>query len=226
MRIRTIGVELVIGFVTLFLVTKFLGKTQISQLTPFDFISAIVLGELLGNALYDEETGIIHVLFVLILWAGMLLLVKYFGQKSFKARNFLEGKPTIVIRDGLFDIQAIRRNRMNLHQITMLLRQSSIFSVREVKYGILETDGSLSVLRYYQDDIPTRQDLKIPEKKNELPLMLISDGKVLVENINLIGFNVNWLKMELDKRGIQKFSQVFYAEWKDNDGLLVQKHDI
>lgn len=218
-----IGFELVIGFAALFIITRFLGKTQISQLTPFDFVSAIVLGELLGNALYDEQTGILHVLFVLLLWGSMMFIVKFVSLKSNKTRAIIEGQPSIVIQDGKFNIQEIRRNRSNINQIMSLLRQGGVFSLREVKCALLENGGALSVMRYSENDTPTRKDLNLPKKELGLPVTLISDGKILSENIRQLGLDRILLDQELMKKGVSSVRDVFYAEWRENGGLYLQR---
>ena len=78
---------LFVGFIALFIMTKILGKSQISQITPFDFISAIVLGELVGNALYDENTGISQMLFSVLLWTILILTTEKITQKFRRTRK-------------------------------------------------------------------------------------------------------------------------------------------
>ena len=92
--------DLLFGFFALFVLAKVLGKTQISQITAFDFISALVLGELLGNALYDEEIGIIHIAFVVSVWGGLMYVTEYITQRFKRSRELLEGSPAIVIKNG------------------------------------------------------------------------------------------------------------------------------
>src|SRR5690625_667590 len=87
--------ETIFGFCALFLLTKVLGKTQISQLTAFDFIAALVLGELVGNALFDEKAGILDIGYVIFLWGSLLYIVEMITQKYKRSRFFLEGKPKI-----------------------------------------------------------------------------------------------------------------------------------
>ncbi|HLR69893.1 MAG TPA: DUF421 domain-containing protein, partial [Pseudogracilibacillus sp.] len=92
--------ETVFGILALFLLTKILGKTQISQLTAFDFIASIVLGELVGNALFDEKAGILDIGFVILLWGVILYAIEIVTQKFKGSRFILEGKPSMVIHEG------------------------------------------------------------------------------------------------------------------------------
>jgi uncharacterized membrane protein YcaP (DUF421 family) len=77
-----------------------LGKTQINQVTAFDFISALVLGELLGNAIYDKNIPIYYVFYTLFLWGILLYLIEVISQKFIRARSIIEGTPSIIIDKG------------------------------------------------------------------------------------------------------------------------------
>lgn len=92
--------EVIFGFFALFLITKLLGKTQISQITPFDFISALLLGELVGNALFDPNAGIPEIAFVVALYAILMYIIEIVSQKYKRTRHLLEGSPTIIIHRG------------------------------------------------------------------------------------------------------------------------------
>src|SRR5699024_740571 len=94
--------ETIFGFVALFVLTKILGKTQISQLTAFDFIAALVLGELVGNALFDDKAGVLDIAYVIFLWGGLLYIVEMITQKFKGSRFLLEGKPSMIIHEGKF----------------------------------------------------------------------------------------------------------------------------
>jgi len=97
------SIKLVIGFFLLLFLIRIIGKKLIDQFTPFHFISAIVLSELLGNAIYENDVPIIYVIYTIIIWGGLLFLVEYIAQKSLFLRQLFEGKPSMVIRNGQID---------------------------------------------------------------------------------------------------------------------------
>ncbi|MCT4606857.1 MAG: DUF421 domain-containing protein [Marinisporobacter sp.] len=216
------AIELIVGFVALFLIMKILGKRQLSQITPFDFISALILGELLGNAIYDEKIDIFYVLFSMVLWGVLMFIIEWISQKFIKTRSFLEGNPSIIIHKGKIDRNELKKNKLDLNEIQNLLRKNDVFSIREVEYAILESDGQVSVLKNSDYTTPTRKDLNLPPKPTYLPVTFISDGIVLWDNVKSCGFNENWLKSQLKNRNINNFEDVFYAEWLKEDGLLLQ----
>ncbi len=98
-------------FFALFLITKILGKTQISQITPFDFISALLLGELVGNALFDPNAGIGEIAFVVALYGILMYIVEIISQKYKRTRHLLEGSPTIVIYRGKLVRDMMKKNQ-------------------------------------------------------------------------------------------------------------------
>ncbi|SKC81672.1 DUF421 domain-containing protein [Maledivibacter halophilus] len=213
--------ELVIGFMALFIITKMIGKRQISQITPFDFISAIVLGELLGNAIYDKEIGLLYIISTLLLWGVLMVLVELITQKFRKTRGFLEGNPSIVIRQGLIDRKELNKNKIDINELLNMLRQKDVFSVREVEYGILEADGKMSVLKKSKYTQPTIEDLGLTKKPSYLPFALIIDGEIVLDNLKNSGFDEKWLQIQLNNQGFDRAKDIFYAEWKQDEGMHI-----
>ncbi len=215
--------ELVIGFFILFLIVKIVGRKIIKQITPFTFIASIVLGELLGNALYDYKTGIGYIVYSMCLWGLLLFIVEILSQKSLLFRGFVEGKPAALIRNGVIDREQLKKCRMNINQLQSLLRQSETFSVREVAYCYLEANGSLSILKKPKYQKTTLKDFNLIGKPVYVPVTLIRDGEVLWDELKDIGFDENWLKKQLSTHEISNYKDVFLAEWLEGDGIFVQK---
>ncbi|WP_163537050.1 DUF421 domain-containing protein [Gracilibacillus sp. YIM 98692] len=218
----SIFIETIFGFALLFVLTKFLGKTQIRQLTAFDFISALILGELVGNALYDDEVGLFHIGFAILIWGLLLYLTELATQKFKKSRSILEGRPSIVIHKGKLQREEMRKGKLDMNQLLHLLRSKDVFSVQEVDYAILETDGTVSVLRKTQYQTPHKKDFNMPLEGIVMPFMLINDGEVIYDNLREIGYDKNWLMSELRKQEVKSIKEVFYAEYATNEGLYIQ----
>ncbi|MGG1397119.1 DUF421 domain-containing protein [Bacillus salipaludis] len=222
MNIINLTLELVVGFFFLFLIVKFVGKKIINQISPFTFIAAIVLGELLGNALYDNKVGVFYIIYSMTIWGGLLFGVEYLSQKILIFRGVIEGKPSALIKNGVVDREALRKNRMNINQLQSLLRQSETFSIREVAFCYLEANGSISILKKSKYQKTTQEDFNIPSKTVSVPVTLIRDGKVLWDEIDDLGFNEAWLKSELTTKNITDYKDVFFAEWIEGEGLFIQ----
>ncbi|MFP4015983.1 MAG: DUF421 domain-containing protein [Halanaerobiales bacterium] len=226
MNILDITIKLVAGFILLFTVTKLIGKTQINQITPFDYISALVMGELLGNAIYDNKISIIYVFYTLILWGLLVLLIEIVSQKVIKTRGVLEGNPAILIRNGIIDQKMLKKNKLNINTLQEMLRQKDVFTIREVEYAILESSGTLSVLKKSWALETSRDDFDLPVKPVNLAVTLIIDGQILWDNLESTDRNINWLKKEIEKEGYQDIEDIFYAEWLEQSGLFMQGYDV
>ncbi|WP_404427435.1 DUF421 domain-containing protein [Ureibacillus chungkukjangi] len=217
-------IELIFGFIALLIAAKILGKTQISQLTPFDFISAMVLGELVGNSVYDPEVKIWSILYALILWTALIFTVEKLTQKFRGLRRTFEGNPSIIIRQGKIDRDQLKQNHLDIDQLQQMLRQQKdIFSIREVEYMILEPNGQISVMKKPKYESPTLEDLSLKQKPAYLPITLISDGMVVKDNLRESGHDEEWLLNQLKKRNVTKFEDALYAEWVEDEGFFCLK---
>ncbi|MFN2744677.1 MULTISPECIES: DUF421 domain-containing protein [Bacillus] len=223
MNIIDLTIELLTGFIFLFLIVKFVGKKIIDQITPFTFIASIVLGELLGNALYDKQTGVLYILYSMALWGLMIFAAEFLTQKFLSFRGLFEGKPSALIKNGKVDREELKKNRMNINQLQSLLRQSETFSIREVAFCYLEANGSISILKKAKYQKTTQEDFNMPAKSVYVPVTLIRDGKVLWDELNDLGFNEAWLKTQIRSQGVPTdYKNIFLAEWLEGDGLFVQ----
>lgn len=216
--------ELIFGYIALLILTKIMGKTQITQITPFDFISALILGELVGNAVYDNEIKFEKVLFAVVVWGLLIFLTEILTQKKKGIRKLLEGEPSIVVRKGKIDYRVLKKAHLDINQLQHLLRTKDLFSLRECEYAILETDGSISVLRKPQFATVTAKDINIPLSKVTLPVTLILDGELVQDNLEMIKMDRTQLLQEIKKFGLHSEKDVLYAEWMEGKPLHVQSY--
>lgn len=213
--------ETIFGFCALFILTKVLGKTQISQLTPFDFIAALVLGELVGNALFDKEAGILEIGYVILLWGSLLYIVELITQKFKGSRFILEGKPSVLIYQGKFVYEEMRKSKIDVQEVQHLLRAKDVFSIQEVEYAMLETNGEISILKKSEFQTPTKKDLNIKPSKVQIAMTLITDGEVIKDNLAEANLTEKWLLKELKGRNFESIKEVFYAEWLEGENLFI-----
>lgn len=218
-------VETLFGFTALFILTKVLGKTQITQLTAFDFIAALVLGELVGNALFDDEVGIFEIGYSILLWGIILYVTEVITQKFKGTRALLEGRPTVIIHKGNLIRGEMKKNKLDINQLQHMLRAKDAFSVQEIEYAVLETDGTVSVLKKPAYQTPTKNDINMAPTAAELPMMIINDGEILWDNLAEANLTEKWLEQELVKQNIPSVKKVFYAEWIDGQkDLFIQPY--
>ena len=215
-------IKLVLGFTAMLISVKIIGKRQFQQVSPFDFISAIVFGEFLGNAIYDNEITVFNVLYSIAVWTLLIYIIEKLSQKSFGFRRVVEGSPVLIINKGKIDYQVMKKERLDFIELLSLLRDRGATSVSEIEYAILEHNGMISVIKKSQYDQVTKGDLQVDTKAADLPLPLIIEGKVLMKNLQKTGHDEHWLKHELSQSKVQHLQQVLYAEWGAAIGLHVQ----
>ncbi len=217
-----LSLELFFGFIALLIAVKIIGRRHVQQVSPFDFISAIVMGELLGNAIYDE-TNIFYVFYAIALWALLLFVIEKITQKSHRFRNIIEGSPVLVIKRGMVDFEVLRKEKLDFTELLSLLRNKDVFSVREVEYAIVEPSGIITVIKKAPYECVSRMDLQIPASSSPINLAVILDGKPDINNLKLLGFDEDWLKKMLSEHNVLSCGDVMYAEWNNVEGLYLQK---
>lgn len=217
--------ETIFGILALFILTKILGKTQISQLTAFDFIAAIVLGELVGNALFDEKAGLFDIGYVIFLWGSILFLIEIITQKFKRTRFLLEGKPALVIHEGKLIYEEMRKNKIDIGELQHLLRTKDVFAIQEVEYAILETNGDVSVLKKAAFQTPTKKDLNVAPTEPQIAMTVITDGEMIKDNLKEADLSEEWLIKELKRQDFNDIKDVFYAEWMKGKKLFILPYE-
>lgn len=217
------ALKLVIGFLGLWLLTRILGKKEISSLTPFDFVSSLLLSDIVGETIYSEDHGYSELVFALAVWLGLSYTFEKLTQHVRWLRGPLEGKPSIIIRNGKVDIKEMRRNKIDFEQLLMMLREKEIFTMREVAYAIFETNGSLSVMKHSDYESVERGDLSLPQEEPQLSYCLVEEGKLNEGTLSRIGKDKKWLFTKLREQNVEELSELAYAEWRKNEGLFIMR---
>lgn len=220
----TTSLRTLLGFCVLLFLTRVLGKKQLSQMTFFTYITGIALGNIAGDMVVHRDIKLMDAVTGLTLWALLTLTVEYISLKSSKARVLLDGEPTIVIKNGKILEKALASNKMNMDDLSMLLRTKNIFSVREVDYAVLEPNGQLSVLKKVENESLTKKDVQImPAPRQYIPTELVVDGKIVRRNLQELNLSQEWLDNQLKVSGVNSIEEVFFAELQSDGSLYIDK---
>ncbi|MTT32849.1 DUF421 domain-containing protein [Terrilactibacillus sp. BCM23-1] len=224
-RILTTSIRTLIGFVLLLILTRILGKKQLSQMTIFTYITGIALGNIAGDMVVHRDIKIIDGFTGMTLWALLTLLIEYISLKSSKARVLLNDEPTIIIKKGKIMKKAMVAEKLNLDDLTMLLRNNNVFSMADVDYAILEPNGELSVLKKEEKELLTKKDANVQiHYSRYIPTELIVDGKIVEKNLKEEHIQKEWLIDQLKMNGIHSIHEVNYAELQMDGSLFVDKN--
>ncbi|MHA6251917.1 DUF421 domain-containing protein [Oceanobacillus sp. CAU 1775] len=218
----SITVKVIIGLVALIIVVRLLGKKELSQVTPLDFIYLLVLGGLMEETIYDEVVPFWEMLYAIGLWAILIYIFELIIRKFDRTRVLVEGKPSLIIDDGEIDTKILKKNKLESEQLRTMLREQGIFSIQEVKYAILEPSGKLSVLKDEHSSPVTPDMLSIEPKKAGLTHLVIDEGRIEKKTLERLNKDEDWLLTELSKLGYEDVSKIYYAEWSEVDGLIVR----
>lgn len=188
-------------YLFLLVMVRIMGKREIGQLSPFDLVVAITIGELAAVAL-ELESDLVKALVPIALIALLELLLSYASLKSHVLRRLITGSPTVVIENGRIHYENLKRNRYNTSDLLSQLREKDVFSPGEVEYAILEPSGRLSVLKRSQHRAVTPADLHLGTGYEGLSFPLVCDGVVQNRNMEQLSLSMDWLNDQLRLRNI------------------------
>ena len=219
-----IGLKLFFGLIALLIVTRLLGKKELSQLTPFDFIYSLVLGGILEESIYDEKVSLLHVWFAVAVWGGMLFIIEKLSKRYDKVKILLKGETSILIKNGEFNVKELEANHLEMEQLRIMLRQHGVFSLREVCDLYLEPGGTVSLKKYAKFDTVTPAMLNLEPADEALTFLFVDEGEINDEILGYTGKSKEWLYDELLKEGYPIVKNILYAEWSETDGFFVKTY--
>ena len=193
----------VILYLLLILVVRVMGKRQIGQMEPTEFVVTMLLANLAAVPMQDNGIPLASGLVPMLTVLGISLILSVLAYQSIRMRRLLCGKPVILVENGTICQRNLARTRIHLDELTEHLREQGILDLTTVKYAILETNGLISTFLYPKDAPATAKDAGITVKDAFLPYTLISDGHLLPQNLHLAGYNHHWLRRQLEKRNLQ-----------------------
>jgi len=196
-------VRAIILYIFVLIVMRLMGKREIGQLQPFEFAIAIMIADLstipMANSGIPITNGIISILGLLL----MHILISLLNLKSVKLRGIISGKPSILIYRGKINQQVLKKERFTINELQERLRGEGIFSLNDVEYVILETNGEISVVEKPDKRNTIPMDFNIMPEYEGIPYDLVIDGKVIFENLKILGKNYEWLVNRLKEYRIK-----------------------
>ena len=193
-------VRTVILYLVLTAGMRLLGKRQIGQLEPSEFVVSMLIADLAAVPMQNTGIPLLHGLVPMVTVLGLGLVFSGITMLSVPLRNILCGRPIILIENGKLNQSNLRLTRITLDELTGHLRQKDVLDLTTVQYAILETDGSLSVFPYPKDAPATAKEAGIHPKKQYLPVTVIEDGYLCAQGLQKAGKDKLWLKRVLEEK--------------------------
>ena len=192
----------IILYLILIAVIRLMGKRQIGQMEPSEFVVTMLVANLASIPMQDGAipiySGVVPILTVL----GVELVLSSLSLKSIWLRRLLCGKPVILIENGKILQENLRKTRVTLDELSGHLREKDVLDIRAVQFAILETNGNLSVFPYPKERPASARDAGIQARKQYLPYTVVSDGRLLSDNLRLSGKDNAWLQRVLQGHNV------------------------
>ena len=195
-------IRTIILYIIVLIVMRLMGKREIGQLQPFELAISIMIADLAAIPMSDTgipiTNGIIPILGLLV----MHLLISLINLKSFKGRELICGRPTILIYRGKIDEKALKKERFTINELEERLRGNNVVNIGDVEYAILETSRQITVIQKPRKRNTIPADFGIEPDYEGIPYDLVIDGKIMKENLRKINKDEKWLRKEVGKFNI------------------------
>ncbi len=204
---------------------RLMGKRQIGELEPSELVVAILISDLAAVPMQDIGIPLLSGILPIVTLLALELIASELSVRSLRFRAFLCGKPAFIIRDGVVDQKSMEKNRLTIDELNCCLRQQGILDIQQVQFAVLETSGQLSAFLYPKYAPLTAQaDNKHP-KAPEYPVTVVSDGRILQENLKSIGKDEGWLEEIFREKGLELRKVFLMTGTERGETFVVEKEE-
>lgn len=207
MEFLLIFVRTIMCYTVLVISLRIMGKREIGQLSLFDLIILLSIADIMVVGIEKYEQKFIYVLFPVILLTLLQKLVAFIMLKIPKTRKLMDGKPTIIVLNGKLLKEEMNKQSYNIEDLLLQLRTQGIFTLDDVFFAVLETNGKLSVI-------------KKKDKSKIFPLPVIVSGEVDENVLKYSGKNMEWISENLGKNHLVK-EEILCAYINEDDLMIV-----
>lgn len=212
-------------YLVVIVIIRMMGKRQVAEMQPFELVITIMFADLATTPMENIGVPLIHGIIPIIVLLCVQVTISYFSLKSEGFRDFICGKPSILIHKGRIDQSELRRLRVSMNDLLEALRNKDYFNVSDIEYAILETNGQISVLPKANKRSITIGDLAMESRADyeELPVTLIVDGQLNRSKLEKAGYDEGWLQEQLEKENIDRIENVFFAFISSDKNFYAQR---
>ena len=221
MEVLDVIMRALVSLVVLFFVTKMLGKKQVSQLSVFDYVIGISIGNFAAEMTTDLDIPYINGVLSVLIFGIVAYLVSYFTMKSIKLRRFFMGTPTMIIQNGKILIDNMRKVKLDINDLLEECRTEGYFDISQIEYALMEANGHISILPKGENLPVTIKDMNLKVQKQGLCANLVIDGKIMNENLKNVHKDEDWLRKELKIKGYKELDNILLATLDINEKLVI-----
>ena len=196
----------------IFVIYRIMGKREVGQLGIIDLIVSILIAELVVISIENYDKDIMYSIVPILTLVLLQVSLSFMSLRLPKFRIFLDGNPSVIIKNGKVNYKEMMRQKYNLDDLLVQMREKGYRSIEEIEYAILENNGTLSVFNNKKEKTP-------------LPLPLILDSNIQEDTLKLLGKKQEWVYDILRRKNIT-LEEVFYAFYKDRNIFIIKKSDL
>ena len=211
------------SILVLYISSKIIGKKQVSELSLFDYVIGISIGNFAAEMIINMETPFTYGCIAMITFALVSYAVSYLTMKSIKLRKFIIGTPTIVIQNGEILENSLKKLKMDVNDLLEQTRIGGYFDLNEIEYAIVEANGKLSIMPKAIYNPLTPNDMQIKVNKKDLVANVIIDSKIITESLRNMNKDKKWLEQQLKIKGYQNLDKILLATLDVDEKLIIYK---
>ena len=219
-------IRALLSLITLFLIAKMLGAKQVSQLSLFDYVIGISIGNFSAEMTINLESQYLNGILAVVVFGFVAYFVSFLTMKSIKLRRFFMGTPTIVIQKGKLLESNLKKLKLDVNDLLEECRCNGYFNIEEIEYAIMEVNGNISILPKGKYKPVVIQDLDLEVPKQGLCANVIIDGKPMSNNLKIALKDEAWLLNEINKQGYDDYSKILLATLDINGKLTVYERNL
>lgn len=204
-------------YFSLMVILRLLGKRQLGEMELSEFVVAALIANLAAHPLEEPDAPMKAALLPIAALSLLELATAFLSMRSIRLRSLLFGRPSLIIDHGKIDQREMRRNRFTADELMQAMRSRGILDINEVLYAVLETNGTLNVIPIAEAQPVTAGQMGMAEEEASYPSVIISEGRVMDQNLTHLGFDRKWLAKQLRDRGQPGPGSVFLMT-ADEDG--------
>ena len=211
----------ILSLITLFLVTKMLGKKQVSQLSLFDYVIGISIGNFTAEMTMSLDVQFINGVMALLTFGLFAYLISLLTMKSIRIRRFFIGVPTVIIQNGKIIEKAMKHVMIDINDLLEQCRINGYYDLTQIEYAIMEANGKISIMPKSEYKPLTPNDMKKKVAQEDLQANVIIDGVIMQNNLENMNKSINWLEKELKVKGYKEYDDIILAILDKNDKLTI-----
>lgn len=204
---------------------RLMGKRQIGQLEPTELVVTILVSELAAIPMQDPGIPLSAGIVPIVTLICSEIILSFFSLKSNSLRKAFSGKPCIIIKNGKLDRKKLQDMRITVNEVLQELRLNNIDSIADVRYGIIETNGQLSYVLNNPAKPLNANMMSVMPNTTGVPLLIISDGKLLEENVLALNKTNDWILKQVKKNHISSIENVFIMTLDDSENMFIQSKE-